>query len=55
MRGEINLNELLSLDELAEILSSLDPDVLRVIADYIRHKRSMLEYLKNPPGCGYNQ
>jgi DNA-binding CsgD family transcriptional regulator len=38
-RGEINLNELLSLDELAEILSSLDPDVLRVIANYVRCNR----------------
>ena len=38
-RGEIYLNELLSLDELAEILSSLDPDVLRMIADHVRHNR----------------
>ena len=38
-RGEINLNELLSLDELAEILSSLDPDVLREIANFVRNNR----------------
>jgi ATP/maltotriose-dependent transcriptional regulator MalT len=34
--GEINLNELLSLEELAEILSSLDPGVLRTIVDLVR-------------------
>jgi DNA-binding CsgD family transcriptional regulator len=34
-RGEINLNELISLDELAEILCSVDPDVLRRIAGYV--------------------
>jgi DNA-binding CsgD family transcriptional regulator len=38
-RGEINLNELLSLDELAEILSSLDPDVLKTIAALVRSHR----------------
>ncbi len=38
-RGEISLNELLSLDELAEILSSLDSDVLRDIANLVRHNR----------------
>jgi DNA-binding CsgD family transcriptional regulator len=37
-RGEINLNELLSLDELAEILSSVDPDLLRAIANLVRSK-----------------
>jgi DNA-binding CsgD family transcriptional regulator len=36
-RGEINLNELLSLDELADILISLDPECLRNIADLVRH------------------
>jgi len=35
-RGEINLNELLSLEELAEILSSVDPDCLRLIAKLVR-------------------
>jgi DNA-binding CsgD family transcriptional regulator len=35
-RGEIYLNELLSLEELAEILSSVDPDVLRMIANLVR-------------------
>lgn len=39
-RGEIHLNELLSLEELAEILSSLDPDVLRKIADLVRHNQT---------------
>jgi DNA-binding CsgD family transcriptional regulator len=39
-RGEINVNELLSLDELAEILCSVDPDVLRMIADFVRHHRT---------------
>jgi len=38
-RGEIHLYELLSLEELAEILSSLDPGVLREIADDVRHRR----------------
>lgn len=38
-RGEIYLNELLSLDELADILCSLDPEVLRVIANFVRHNR----------------
>lgn len=38
-RREINLNELLSLDELAEILISLDPDVLRGIANFVRHNQ----------------
>jgi DNA-binding CsgD family transcriptional regulator len=35
-RGEISLKELLSLEELAEILSSVDPDVLRMIANQVR-------------------
>jgi len=38
-RGEIHLNELLSLNELAEILCSLDPIELREIADYVRNNR----------------
>lgn len=35
--GEINLNELLTLDELAAIISSVDPDILRMIADRARN------------------
>jgi DNA-binding CsgD family transcriptional regulator len=35
-RGEIHLNELLSLDELAEILSTVDPDLLMTIANTVR-------------------
>jgi DNA-binding CsgD family transcriptional regulator len=35
-RGEINLNEVYSLDELAEILSSLSPDMLIWIAQLVR-------------------
>lgn len=35
-RGEIRLDELLSLEELAEILCSIDPEVLRKIANLIR-------------------
>lgn len=35
-RGEIKLNELLTFDEIAEILCSVDSGVLRIIADYIR-------------------
>jgi DNA-binding CsgD family transcriptional regulator len=38
-RGEIKLNELLTLDEIAEILCSVDSDVLRMIANYIRYNR----------------
>ena len=37
-RGEINLNEVYSLDELAEILSSLSPDMLRSIAQLVRQE-----------------
>ncbi len=37
-RGEISLNELFSLDELAEILSSLGPDMLRGIAHLVRQE-----------------
>jgi DNA-binding CsgD family transcriptional regulator len=40
-RGEINLNEVYSLDEIAEILSSLSPDMLRMIAHLVRQE---LEY-----------
>lgn len=36
-QGEINVNELLTLEELAEIVNSVDPDVLRMIADRVRH------------------
>jgi DNA-binding CsgD family transcriptional regulator len=39
-RGEIHLNELLSLEELAEILCSLDPCILRKIADLVRHNQT---------------
>ena len=35
-RGEIKLNQLLSLEELAEILNSVEPDVLRCIAEKVR-------------------
>jgi DNA-binding CsgD family transcriptional regulator len=35
-RGEISLNEVYSLDEIAEILSSLSPDMLRRIAHLVR-------------------
>lgn len=38
-RGEIYLNELLTLNELAEILCSLDPIELREISDYVRNNR----------------
>jgi DNA-binding CsgD family transcriptional regulator len=38
-QGEIQLNELLSLDELADILRSLDPAVLWTIANFVRHNR----------------
>ena len=40
-RGEISLNEVYSMDELAEILSSLSPDMLRRIAHLVRQE---LEY-----------
>jgi DNA-binding CsgD family transcriptional regulator len=35
-RGELGVSELLSLDELAEIYSSVDPDALRRIAQLVR-------------------
>ena len=38
-RGEIKVNELLPLDELATMLISVDPDVLRIIADRVRHNQ----------------
>jgi len=37
-RGEISLNEVYSMDELAEILSSLSPDMLRRIAHLVRQE-----------------
>jgi DNA-binding CsgD family transcriptional regulator len=37
-RGEISLNEVYSLDELAEILSSLSPDTLIMIAHLVRQE-----------------
>jgi len=37
-RGEISLNEVYSLDEIAEILSSLSPDMLRRIAHLVRQE-----------------
>jgi DNA-binding CsgD family transcriptional regulator len=40
-RGEISINEVYSLDEIAEILSSLSPDMLRSIAYLVRQE---LEY-----------
>jgi DNA-binding CsgD family transcriptional regulator len=47
-RGEINLDELLPLDELAEILSSLDPEMLRMIANLVR----LHPVQKTPPEMG---
>jgi DNA-binding CsgD family transcriptional regulator len=38
-RGEINITDLLSLEELAEILCSLDPEVLRRIANAVRQNQ----------------
>ena len=40
-RGEISLNEVYSMDEMAEILGSLSPDMLRRIAHLVRQE---LEY-----------
>jgi len=37
-RGDISLNEVYSLDELVEILSSLSPDILRRIAHLMRQE-----------------
>ncbi len=37
-RGELSLNEVYSLDELAEILSSVSPDMLRRIAHLVRQE-----------------
>ena len=37
-RGEISINEVYSLDEIAEILSSLSPDMLRRIAQLMRQE-----------------
>lgn len=37
-RGELSLNEVYSLDELAEILNSLSPDMLRRIAYLVRQE-----------------
>lgn len=39
IRGEITVDELVSLDELAEILSSLGPDTLREIAHLVRQEQ----------------
>lgn len=39
-RGEIRLNELLTLEEIAEILCSVNPDVMRLIAQHIRDNLS---------------
>lgn len=38
-RREISLNELLTLNELADLLCSLDPEEIREIADYVRNNR----------------
>jgi DNA-binding NarL/FixJ family response regulator len=38
-QGEIKVNELLPLEELAAIMVSVDPDVLRVIADRVRNNK----------------
>jgi DNA-binding CsgD family transcriptional regulator len=38
-RGEIHLNELISLDELAEIIKSVDPAELKRIAGCVRHNQ----------------
>ncbi len=38
-RGEINLNELLTVEELAEILCSIDPSMLRGIANLVRQNQ----------------
>jgi DNA-binding CsgD family transcriptional regulator len=43
-RGEISLNELLSLDEMAEIFCSLNPEMLRKIAQFVR-QNLLLEHL----------
>jgi DNA-binding CsgD family transcriptional regulator len=40
-RGEICVSELLSLEELAEILSSVDPGVLREIANCVRTDQTL--------------
>ncbi len=37
-RGEVTLSDLFSLDELAEVLSSLSPDMLRKIAGFVRQE-----------------
>jgi DNA-binding CsgD family transcriptional regulator len=46
-RGEISLNEVYSLDEIAEILSSLSPDMLRRIAHLVRQELELGHLLGN--------
>ncbi len=43
-RREISLNELLSLNELADLLCSLDPEELREIADYVQKNRIQMAF-----------
>jgi DNA-binding NarL/FixJ family response regulator len=46
-RGDIGLNEVYSLDEIAEILSSLSPDMLRTIAELVRQDLENGHFSKN--------
>jgi DNA-binding CsgD family transcriptional regulator len=45
-RGEIDLNELISLNELADILVTLDPSIVREIAELIRQRRTGVQFPK---------
>ena len=39
IRGYLNLQEVYSLDELADLLSSLDPKVVETVAELLKRKR----------------
>jgi len=39
IRGSLDLREVYSLDELADLLSSLDPEALETVAELLKRKR----------------
>ena len=43
-RREINVDELLTLEELADILRSVNPDVLRMVADAVRNNQVRIPF-----------
>ena len=53
IRGCLDLREVFSLDELAELLASLDPEAVETVAELLKRKREQLDLTQNRMDSAY--